>query len=147
MFALPVSVTVFDIVGFVSRVEGASMQPTLNPDGPHAGDVVYLNKWACRQFKFNRGDIVSFVSPRDPSECFLKRIIGLEGDVVKKRKNKNKRNERIVYVKVPQGHCWVEGDNHKHSIDSNDFGPLSMGLIYAKATYIVWPFSRWRKLE
>ena len=27
-------------------------------------------------------------------------------------------------VKVPRGHCWVEGDNHSHSLDSNTFGPV-----------------------
>ena len=28
-------------------------------------------------------------------------------------------------MKIPKGHCWVEGDNHSHSHDSNSFGPVS----------------------
>ena len=31
--------------------------------------------------------------------------------------------KKIVYI--PKGHCWVEGDNHSHSHDSNSFGPVS----------------------
>ncbi|KFM78284.1 Mitochondrial inner membrane protease subunit 2, partial [Stegodyphus mimosarum] len=32
-------------------------------------------------------------------------------------------------------------------MDSNFFGPVSVGLIIAKASHIVWPPSRWQKLE
>ncbi len=45
-------------------------------------------------------------------------------------------------VEIPTGHCWVEGDNHGHSLDSNVFGPVALGLIKSKATYIVWPPKR-----
>lgn len=50
-------------------------------------------------------------------------------------------------IKVPQGHCWVEGDNHLQSMDSNAFGPVSVGLITARATYVVWPPKRWKHLQ
>ena len=29
------------------------------------------------------------------------------------------------YVVVPEGHCWIEGDHHSVSLDSNVFGPVS----------------------
>ncbi|XP_004415214.1 PREDICTED: mitochondrial inner membrane protease subunit 2-like [Odobenus rosmarus divergens] len=51
------------------------------------------------------------------------------------------------YVKVPRGHIWVEGDHHGHSFDSNSFGPVSLGLLHAHATHILWPPERWQKLE
>lgn len=41
----------------------------------------------------------------------------------------------------------MEGDNLAHSMDSNNFGPVSLGLITAKASYIVWPPSRWQYIE
>lgn len=28
------------------------------------------------------------------------------------------------YVRVPDGHFWIEGDHHGHSLDSNSFGPV-----------------------
>ncbi|TWW75452.1 Mitochondrial inner membrane protease subunit 2 [Takifugu flavidus] len=56
--AVPVSLTVFDRFACVARVEGASMQPSLNPEaGP--GDVVLLNRWSVRNHQVQRGDIVS----------------------------------------------------------------------------------------
>ncbi|XP_030887315.1 mitochondrial inner membrane protease subunit 2 isoform X1 [Leptonychotes weddellii] len=95
--AVPVAVTFLDRVACVARVEGASMQPSLNPGGSQSSDVVLLNHWKMRNFEVQRGDIVSLVT------------IG----------HKNR------YVKVPRGHIWVEGDHHGHSFDSNSFGPVS----------------------
>lgn len=51
------------------------------------------------------------------------------------------------YIKVPEGHCWIEGDHTVASLDSNTYGPVSMGLVTARAKYIVWPPSRWQSLS
>ncbi|KAL9854554.1 mitochondrial inner membrane protease subunit 2 isoform 3-T5 [Geothlypis trichas] len=137
--AIPVTVTFLDRVACVARVEGASMQPSLNPGGRQASDVVLLNHWSIRNYDVQRGDIVSLVT------------IGY------KKK----------YVKVPHGHIWVEGDHHGHSFDSNAFGPstqkfvefimknekreecltVSLGLLHGRATHILWPPQRWQKLQ
>ncbi|XP_055078484.1 mitochondrial inner membrane protease subunit 2 isoform X2 [Periophthalmus magnuspinnatus] len=58
--AVPVTVTALDRFAYVARVEGASMQPSLNPDGSDS-DVVLLNRWSVRNFQVQRGDIVSVV--------------------------------------------------------------------------------------
>uniref|UniRef100_A0A663MXE4 Mitochondrial inner membrane protease subunit 2 n=1 Tax=Athene cunicularia TaxID=194338 RepID=A0A663MXE4_ATHCN len=71
----------------------------------------------------------------------IKRVIALEGDIIKTIGYKKK------YVKVPHGHIWVEGDHHGHSFDSNAFGPVSLGLLHARATHILWPPQRWQKLQ
>nr|XP_021143960.1 mitochondrial inner membrane protease subunit 2 isoform X11 [Columba livia] len=60
--AVPVTVTFLDRVACVARVEGASMQPSLNPGGRQASDVVLLNHWSIRNYDVQRGDIVSLVS-------------------------------------------------------------------------------------
>nr|XP_020767336.1 mitochondrial inner membrane protease subunit 2-like [Odocoileus virginianus texanus] len=80
-------------------------------------------------------------SPKNPEQKIIKRVIALEGDIVKTMGHKNR------YVKVPRGHIWVEGDHHGHSFDSNSFGPVSLGLLHAHATHILWPPERWQKLE
>ncbi|XP_063498198.1 mitochondrial inner membrane protease subunit 2 isoform X5 [Symphalangus syndactylus] len=59
--AVPVAVTFLDRVACVARVEGASMQPSLNPGGSQSSDVVLLNHWKVRNFEVHRGDIVSLV--------------------------------------------------------------------------------------
>ncbi|XP_053833025.1 mitochondrial inner membrane protease subunit 2 isoform X2 [Vidua macroura] len=80
-------------------------------------------------------------SPRNPEQKIIKRVIALEGDIIKTIGYKKK------YVKVPHGHIWVEGDHHGHSFDSNAFGPVSLGLLHARATHILWPPQRWQKLQ
>ncbi|KAG3277893.1 inner mitochondrial membrane peptidase subunit 2 [Ictidomys tridecemlineatus] len=80
-------------------------------------------------------------SPKNPEQKIIKRVIALEGDIIRTMGHKNR------YVKVPRGHIWVEGDHHGHSFDSNSFGPVSLGLLHAHATHILWPPERWQKLE
>lgn len=139
--AVPVAVTFLDRVACVARVEGASMQPSLNPGGSQSSDVVLLNHWRVRNLEVRRGDIVSLVSPKNPGQKIIKRVIALEGDIIKTIGHKNR------YVKVPRGHIWVEGDHHGHSFDSNSFGPVSLGLLHARATHILWPPGRWQRLQ
>ncbi|XP_064487961.1 mitochondrial inner membrane protease subunit 2-like [Ornithodoros turicata] len=138
--SVPVTIAFFDCVAYVAKVEGVSMQPTLNPDTNHP-DFVLLNRWVSRTCKVKRGDVIAITSPRDPSQKLIKRIIALEGDVVRTLSYKKR------FVTVPAGHCWIEGDNSTKSLDSNTFGPIALGLLVASATYIVWPPSRWGQLE
>ncbi|XP_072257618.1 mitochondrial inner membrane protease subunit 2 [Pyxicephalus adspersus] len=139
--AVPVTVTFLDRVACIARVEGVSMQPSLNPGGRNESDVVLLNRWRIRNYEVQRGDIVSLVSPKNPEQKIIKRVIGLEGDIVKTVGHKTQ------YVRIPSGHMWVEGDHHGHSFDSNAFGPVSLGLLHAQATHILWPPNRWQKLK
>jgi inner membrane protease subunit 2 len=48
-----------------------------------------------------------------------KRILALPGDTIMPLRNKEKP------VPIPAGHCWVEGDEAFHSIDSNAFGVVN----------------------
>ena len=141
LIGLPIGVTFVDCFGYVAKVEGVSMQPALNPDSTRPSDFVFLNRWASKSFKYERGDIVSIISPKNPDQKIIKRIIAVEGDLVQTINYKQK------YLNIPKGHCWVEGDHTGHSLDSNFFGPLAIGLITARATIIVWPPSRWGKLN
>lgn len=63
------------------------------------------------------------------------------GDIVVAR-----RNRKYEAIKIPKGHCWVEGDNHCKSLDSNIFGPVAVGLITGQAKYVIWPPKRWKFL-
>lgn len=71
----------------------------------------------------------------------IKRLIGLEGDIIADSKFSE------YEIVVPKGHCWLEGDNESNSIDSNNYGPVALGLIFAKASHIIWPPERWQRIE
>lgn len=139
LIGVPIGITFLDTVGYVARVEGISMQPALNPDLKQ-DDYVFLSRWAIRNYNIQRGDIISFSSPKFPKQKLIKRVVGLGGDVV------GTLGYKAKFLQVPEGHCWVEGDHTGHSMDSNTFGPVSLGLLTAKATYIVWPPNRWQYL-
>lgn len=139
---IPVGITLFDYVGYVARVEGISMQPSLNPGGTTTNDYVFLSRFNIHNYEIKKGEIVSCVSPKNRKQMIIKRVTGLEGEIM--RSNKDIDNKR--YFKVPDGHCWIEGDHTGHSLDSNTFGPIPLGLLVAKAKFIVWPPDRWQVL-
>ena len=115
------------------------------------------------------GTVFSIFFHKDPQRHIIKRVIGLEGDIV--------RNDKYSFreVVIPQGYCWVEGDNTVASVDSIKYGPskiiesscllcwiflrnffsyfhdvhtVPLALIYAKATHIrrPWKTETWNKL-
>ncbi|XP_029156753.1 mitochondrial inner membrane protease subunit 2 isoform X2 [Nylanderia fulva] len=140
LIGIPIGFAFCDTVGYVARVDGISMQPALNPDLRYP-DYVFLNRWSIRnQKKIQRGDIVCITSPKVPNQTLIKRVVGLGGDIVDTHGYKTRD------LQVPEGHCWLEGDHTGHSMDSNIFGPVSLSLIVAKATHIVWPPNRWQQL-
>ena len=92
--SIPLTLIFFDNVAYVAKVEGVSMQPTLNDDqlvelsqnalkryfyAFNSSDLVLLSHWSIRNYNIKRGDIVSLVSPKNPNQIIIKRIIALEG--------------------------------------------------------------------
>lgn len=138
--ALPVGIAFTDLVASVTRVDGPSMQPTLNPAGQQACDWVLVEKISSKLFhKYYRGDIVVLWAPDSPHELMIKRVMAIEGDVINKGPAFN--------GKIPQGRCWIEGDNPLQSADSrNAYGPVHLGLIEGRVLSVIWPPSRFQLL-
>ncbi|KAI3525803.1 hypothetical protein L2E82_01302 [Cichorium intybus] len=134
-----VGITVTDRYGGVCPIRGSSMSPTFNPSlESFTDDYVFLEKFCLDKYKFSHGDVVIFSDPTNYKERCVKRILAMEGDYIS--------NVGGV-VKVPEGHCWVEGDNSASSFDSRSFGPIPLGLIHGRVTHIVWPPQRIRKID
>jgi hypothetical protein len=56
----------------------------------------------------------------------VKRLIALPGDWIQVP-------EKQEIWQIPQGHCWVEGDNASVSLDSREYGPVRhfVSLLYS----------------
>ncbi|KAG0072153.1 hypothetical protein BGZ89_007891 [Linnemannia elongata] len=130
-------------VGLYFTEHGYSLgTPTLNPDSNQLKkDVVLFNHWAIDRCHYNIGDVVTLRHPDQPEKIVIKRIVALEGDVVQTRSP-----YPDAHVRVPRGHCWVEGDEMFHSRDSNHYGPVPLGLVKSKVQYVLYPLNRFGKI-
>lgn len=138
VFGAAIGHTIIDTFGTVARVDGISMQPTFNPNT--TVDLVFISYLSVRLGTIKRGDVIIAISPRNPNETIIKRVVGVEGDVLVSKKKDNSSVRRVI----PKGYYWIEGDHKGHTYDSTSFGPISKGLVIAKAPAIVWPPSRWQ---
>ena len=129
--------TFVNLVGYPAFINGKSMQP-----GCMDRDWVWVNCWRTRSYKFVRGDMVVYTSPKDPDEYLIKRVIAVEGDTMATEGRYIK-----PMVRIPTGHIWVEGDNWWNSVDSNRYGPVSKGSVCGVASRIIWPPTRMKALE
>lgn len=136
LWSVPITITFTDVVASIIRVDGASMQPTLNPKGAEGRDWVLVEKWSVKlRHIHHHGDVVVLWAPDAPHQQIVKRLIALEGDTV------SVPGEQPVTV--PEGRCWVEGDNAEESLDSRSaYGPVHLGLLEGRVACIIWPPSR-----
>jgi signal peptidase I len=104
----------------------------------------------------HRGDVVVFRPPHKPDTAFIKRIVGLPGEVIEIRNNRvyvNNHELREPYLhrqwhddrapeRVAPDKVFVMGDNRDNSNDSRMWGELPIENIQAKAWLRYWPPKR-----
>lgn len=128
------------------KVSGISMENTLNDK-----DIMFMEKIT----KVKRFDIVG-ISVND--ELLIKRVIGIEGDLLYYKDNKlfiNNKEIKEDYTKgitkdfhieefgvatIPNDHFLVLGDNRENSNDSRAFGLITKSNIIGKANIKIYPF-------
>ena len=181
--ALAIAIVVKTFLVQAFYIPSISMSPTLEK-----GDRILVCRICVRVGDIHRGDVIVFSDPhpaagvdRGPigaalhwlgegigvaqpeNEDFIKRVIGLPGDVVELHDGTLFVNGAIVdepYLNpeidtssyppttVPDGMLFVLGDNRAHSGDSRFEPPVGVGLVpedavIGKAFVIVYPPSRW----
>ncbi len=165
------------------KIPSGSMQNTLQ-----IGDHILVNKFLYGvKIPFiqktiipitnpKKGDIVVFKFPEDPKKDFIKRVIGVSGDVIKienKQLYINHKPAQAGYTiftdphilaagvqprdnygpqKVPPDSLFVMGDNRDQSYDSRFWDYVKLKDIKGKAFMIYWSWDkdrfgvRWKRL-
>ncbi len=135
------------------KVEGTSMMPSLEDQ-----ERIFVNKFVYRLEPISRGDIVVFRYPRDPSKSYIKRVIGMAGDLIRIDAgqvyvNGQPLDEPYVPAEYADARSYKEmivkpnsyfvlGDHRSMSNDSRDFGSVDQGFIYGKAVFGYWPMDK-----
>ena len=123
-----------------------------------------------------RGDIIVFKYPVDPKKDFIKRVIGVVGDLVECRDKQLYVNQKRINhdygvytdphiipgnirprdnfgpIRVPDHSLFVMGDNRDESFDSRFWGFVDLSAVNGKAFIIYWSWDkqnfgvRWTRL-
>lgn len=138
-------------------VNGASMEPTF-----HQGEYLIVDQLSYKTFKDpQRGEITIFRYPSDPSKFFIKRIIGLPGEIIRKQGLKitivndkfpdgfeieepyiEFQNEDSLEIKLKDDEYFVMGDNRASSSDSRVWGPLKREFVIGRPIIRLFPLSK-----
>ena len=136
------------------NIDGHSMEPSL-----HNSELILVDKWSYLFHAPTRGDVIVFVAPPQPSQDYIKRVIGLPGDVITIRDttvivdgvtlkesyvNPAFQGNPYAYksinnLVVPPNDYWVMGDNRAGSSDSRDWGFVPRQNIIGRAALVYWP--------
>ena len=135
------------------KVEGTSMAPSLSDQ-----ERIFINKFVYRVGAIERGDVVVFWYPLDRAKSFIKRVVGLPGDLVQIREgrvyiNSQRLDEPYVPAEfadfsdygplhVRAEEYFLMGDHRASSNDSRMFGPVGASYIYGKAVFAYWPMAQ-----
>ena len=142
-------------------VKGQSMDPNFGH-----GDYLIVDEISYRFSEPQRGEVIVFKYPEDPSHRFIKRIVGLPGETVEIRDGKV-----IIYkdgasqildeseylsdsvtagdfqITLGENEYFVLGDNRSFSFDSRRFGVLPGDKIIGRVIFRAWPFAALTKFE
>lgn len=152
---------------FVSLAKSSFSQAFKIPAGGmldtlRIGDHIICNKMIYKSSEAKRGDIVIFPYPKNPSVSYVKRIIGLGGELIEIREKevfingKPLKEEYTIYtpvknlaassgprdnfgpIDIPSDAIFVMGDNRDNSHDSRFWGFVPKSSITGKVTFIYW---------
>ncbi|MFA5318132.1 MAG: signal peptidase I [Patescibacteria group bacterium] len=141
-------------------VKGASMEPSF-----YDHEYLIIDEITYRLREPERGEIIVFKYPKDPSQYYIKRIVGLPGEKVEIKDGSvyiytgdTQRRVELDESYLPDGldtlssaegieelgqdEYYVLGDNRSHSKDSRSFGVVKDSFIIGRVVFRGWPLDR-----
>ncbi len=143
------------------KIPSGAMIPTLQ-----IGDQILTKKKFLLGDSINRGDIVTFPYPEDPSKIFIKRVIGIGGEKLEIKgkhvfingmsltepyiQNTDTRifqaeqmpRDNFGPIDIPGDSLFVMGDNRDESNDSRFWGFIKKSSITGKAISVYWSWDK-----
>lgn len=128
----------------------------------HSGQYLLTDKISYRLGEPKRGDVIVFRAPPKHEDEFIKRVIGLPGDVIKIENgavflnNQELKEDYIpsdfvtksaqfaregMEITIPEESYFVLGDNREASLDSRNLGLIESEHITGRAWVVYWPLS------
>ncbi|MBU4360453.1 signal peptidase I [Candidatus Parcubacteria bacterium] len=145
-------------------VSGASMEPNF-----YDHEYLIIDEISYRFNEPQRGDIIVFKYPKNPSDYFIKRVIGLPGEKITIASNKitvanaenpggfildeslylpaNTPTPNDINITLGQDEYFVLGDNRTSSLDSRTFGPITRSDIIGRTWVRGWPLNQFTVFE
>ncbi len=133
------------------QVQGSCMEPTL-----HSGQYLIVSRLTYWVHPPERGDVVILHPPNNPSDDYIKRIVGVPGERIEIRDGEVWVDGFLLhepYVAGPpaysdswnlgEGEYLVLGDNRNNASDSHSWGVLPRENIVGKAWLCYWPPEEW----
>jgi len=156
-FSLIAILIVIPIRMFVAQpfiVSGASMDNTF-----HSGEYLIVDQVSYYFNQPERGEVIVFKYPRDPSKFFIKRVVGAPGDTIDIEGNivtitneqypdgfvldepyiKSMRPGASLSETLGDHEYFVMGDNRDQSSDSRTWGVLQESYIVGRAFLRLFP--------
>ncbi|HJN62231.1 MAG TPA: signal peptidase I [Candidatus Parcubacteria bacterium] len=142
-------------------VSGQSMEPNFSN-----GDYLIIDEISYRFQSPKRGEVIVFKYPDDPSQRYIKRIVGLPGETIEIKDGtiiiyNRERNQILnelsylsslqtpgdILIALDYNEYFVLGDNRFASSDSRRWGPLPKEDIIGRVFLRAWPFVALAKIE
>lgn len=133
-------------------VSGASMEPNFDD-----GEYLIVDELTYQFREPQRGEVIVFRYPLNPSNFFIKRIVGLSRESVNIKSGKISIDGKLlaepyldpklettpeINVTLKNGEYFVLGDNRPHSSDSRFWGVLPKDKIMGRALLRLWPINK-----